>query len=127
VGVSRAFQLANIPVEGQEIVGQQLVERVEFRVKFRVQGGEFGIEFRVDLADLGVERVNAAVEPPPHGPEGGEDGKERCNFCPVHVSSHTRLALYSPCPAQPAFPLVNQRSGDSGPAYRICCLRSAFI
>ena len=37
VGVGRAFQLAHFPVEGQEIVGQQCVERVEFGVELRVQ------------------------------------------------------------------------------------------
>ena len=41
VGVRRAFQLANIPIEGNEIVGQQF-----------------------------AERINAAAELPPHGAQG---------------------------------------------------------
>ena len=66
--MSRAFQLANFPVEGQEIVGQQLVERVEFGVEFRVQ------------------RVDPAIEPPPHRAQGAQDGDEGSKFCPVHDS-----------------------------------------
>ena len=69
VGVRRAFQLANIPVEGQQIVGQQLVERVEFRVEFRVQ------------------RVDPAIESPPHRAQGAQDREEGGQFCPVHGSA----------------------------------------
>jgi len=56
--VGRAFQFANFPVEGQQIVGQQLVERVEFGVKFCVQ------------------RVDPAIEPPPHRAQGTQDREE---------------------------------------------------
>ena len=51
VDMGRAFQLANFPVESQQIVGQQLVERAEFRVDLRVQ--------RVDPVHVSASRPAA--------------------------------------------------------------------
>ena len=58
MGVRRAFQLADIPVEGNEIVGQEF-----------------------------AERINAATELPPHGAQGTQDRNEGGKFCPVHGSA----------------------------------------
>ena len=54
----RAFQLANISIERNEIVGQEF-----------------------------VERVNAATELPPHSAQGSQDRNEGGKCCPVHVSA----------------------------------------
>ena len=62
--VRRAFQLADVPVEGNEVVGQESVERINLR----------------------VQRVNAAIEPPPDCAQTAQDNHERSNFSPVHVS-----------------------------------------
>ena len=57
MGVRRAL-FVTIPVEGNEIVGQEF-----------------------------VERINAAAELPPHHAQGNQDRNEEGKFCPVHVSA----------------------------------------
>ena len=71
----RAFQLADIAIEGNEIVGQE------------------GFQAADPCFDF-------AVEPPPHGHQDAQDGDEGHNFCPVHgttladseVPAHVRSA-----------------------------------
>ena len=54
MGVSRAFQLADIAVEGNQIVGQEGFEAAD-------------------------PRFNFAVEPPPHGDQDAQDRDEGYN------------------------------------------------
>ena len=58
MGVRRAFQLANIPIEGNQILGQEY-----------------------------VDCINAAVELPPHGAQDAQHRNEGANVFPVHVSA----------------------------------------
>ena len=66
VSVRRAFELANIAIEGNEIVGQE---------GFEAANADF------NAPDPGFD---LAVEPPPHGDQDAQDGNEEYNFCPVH-------------------------------------------
>ncbi len=60
VGVGRAFQLAYIPVESNEILSQEGFEAA-------------------------YSGVNLAVEAPPHADLDAQQGDERGECCPVHI------------------------------------------
>lgn len=68
-GVRRAFQFADLPIEGNEIVSQEGCEPAEARFDF-------------------------AVESPPHRYQDAQDRGEGDNCCPVHISTaaDSRLA-----------------------------------
>ena len=67
--MGRAFAFADVAIEHNEIVGEQLVERVKL-----------GIEFHVEL-------VNPAIQPPPDCPENTEHHQKRNQINPRHCRS----------------------------------------
>ena len=99
-------------------------------VRSLVEGIEFRVEFRINLADFGVQGINAAIEPPPHGAQPSEDDQGGGKFCPVHgatladpgASAHVHSAFLCLYPCQPNigryWPLLAAHSVNS----LLCCL-----
>ncbi len=111
----RTFQLANIAIEGNEIVGQE---------GFEAANAGF------NAPDAGFNAPDAAfdfaIQPPSHGAEPAHDHQEGYKFCPVHgaatladseVPAHVRSAA-------PCLPSCQPTSGDIGrSSYNDLCIQ----
>ena len=87
-------------------------------VRSLLRASNFASNFVSIWPILGVQGINAAIEPPPHRAEPPEDDQEGGKFCPVHdailadsaVPAHVRSAAPGLSPCQPSigryWPLV---------------------